>query len=136
MEFTLTHLRVLLAAIFLIAGSTLTGAALCLTGGALAASVESGASPDDRAASKIGFFQQMSSAVASDHDGDQGDCVQDCRMTCVGPTASGCCAAAILTAGCNALDRASIVACGISDTGFLGTGIDPDAFLRPPRSQV
>jgi hypothetical protein len=131
MEFTLPYLRVLLAVIFLIAGSTLASTAPCLSGGALGASVESGVSRDRLAVPEAGLAVEV-----SDHDGGQNGCMDDCRMKCVGSTASGCCGAAIPIAGGNALDRASIAACGITDTGFLATGLVPDALLRPPRSQV
>ena len=136
MELTLTHLRVLLAAILLIAGSTLASAAPCLTGGALGASVESSVSRDRMAALQAGLDQEILSSAASDHDDDQNGCMEDCSMKCVGSSASGCCAAAVPIGGCSALDRASIAACGITDIGFLATGIDPDALLRPPRSYV
>lgn len=131
MEFTLIHLRVLLAAIFLIAGSTLASSAPCLSGGVLGASVESGVSRDRMAVPEAGLDFEV-----SDHDSDQSDCMQDCRMKCVGSIASGCGASAVPIGGCNVLDRASIAAYGITDTGFLATGIDPDALLRPPRSYV
>lgn len=136
MEFTLAHIRVLLAAIFLIAGSAVASAAPLLSGAVGANSVETNLSRHPLALAEPGIEHEATALAAGRHDCNQDRCMQDCRMDCAGSATSGCCATAIPIAAGNVLDRAAIAACGIAGIGFLPTGIDPDALLRPPRSHV
>lgn len=136
MDFTLARFRVLLAAIFLIAGSVQANTAFSPARGAGGSPIVTDLSRDRLALAEVRFDGEASAVAADNHDCDQNGCTQDCRMNCIGSTASGCCATAIPIAGCNALDRVSITACGITETGFLATGINPEALLRPPRSHV
>jgi len=135
MKRTLTHLRILLAAIILIAGSAMVGSAAGLAGETLGIAVEFAIAGDSIARPANGSDQVTNPAVATDQDSHQNGCRQDCCMNCVPSAGSGCCAAAVsLTSGCKALDRASIAAYGIVDAGLLATGIDPEALLRPPQT--
>ena len=136
MEFTLAHIRVLLAAILLIAGSSLASAAPFLNGGVGANSFDTSLSRVPLALAKLGVEYEATALAAGGHVCNQNGCMPDCRSDCIGSASSGCCAAAMSFAGCNALDRASVAACGITGTGFLPAGIDPEALLRPPRSHV
>lgn len=133
MDFTLAHFRILLAAIFLIAGSMQASTAPSLAAGAGGNPIVTDLSRDRLALAEARFDREASVVAADSHDCDQNGRTQDCRVNCIGSTTSGCCASAVPIAGCNALDRASIAACGIADTGFLASGIDPEALLRPPR---
>lgn len=136
MDFTLSHFRVLLAAIFLIAGSVQANTAPSLAGGAGGNSIVTDLLRDRLSLAEVRFDGEASAVAPDSHDCGQNGCTHDCRMNCIGSTASGCCATAIPIAGCNALDRASIAACGITETEFLASGIDPEALLRPPRSHA
>ncbi|MEP9389938.1 hypothetical protein [Mesorhizobium sp. KR9-304] len=137
MKLTLTHFRVLLAAIILIAGSAMVSSGPGLAGEAWDIAVELGVAGDSTALPANGSDPLTSHIAATAQDSHHNSCRQDCSTNCMSSAGSGCCGAAVpLTKGCKALDRASIAACGITDTGFLATGIDPDALLRPPRSHV
>ena len=137
METLLTHVRVLLAVIVLIAGSVMVSGASGLAGQTLGTSLELGVASDRIALPENGLDQEISSVAATDNDSHQNSCMQDCSMNC-GPSAgSGCCiAAAPIGGGCKAFDRTSIAAYGMRDAGLLATGIDPEALLHPPRSYV
>ncbi|WP_115422000.1 MULTISPECIES: hypothetical protein [Sinorhizobium/Ensifer group] len=125
MKLTLTHLRFLLAAIILIAGSAMVSSAAGPAGYTSGIAVELAIAGDGIARPAHG----------SDQDSHKNGCRQVCCMNCVPSAGSGCCAAAVsLTSGCKALDWASIAAYGIVDAGLLAAGIDPEALLRPPQT--
>ncbi|MGI0526689.1 hypothetical protein [Rhizobium giardinii] len=135
MKRTLTHLRFLLAAIILIAGSAMVSSAPGLAGEASGIAVKFGVAGDSTARPASGSDQVTNPVAATDQDSHQIGCRQDCCMNCVSSAGSGCCAAAVSpTGGCKALDRASIAAYGIVDAGLRATGIDPEALLRPPQT--
>ncbi|MBX3572317.1 MAG: hypothetical protein KF694_08185 [Mesorhizobium sp.] len=135
MEFTLVHLRVLLAAIFLIAGSMLAGPA-AFADAVAATSAESGLARDYSASASPGINLEAEAVAVDGHACDRNGCTQDCRSNCIGSAASGCCAAAMSCVGNSVLNLAAATACGVARTGFLASGIDPEALLRPPQSHV
>jgi len=127
-----TLLRVLLAAIVLIAGSAIANAS-DLAGEVFAPTIEVGVGGGGVARPAKGSDQSASPIAATDQDSHDG-CRQDCCMNCVHSPGSGCCTANVpFVGGCGVLDRALIAAHGIMDTGFLASGIDPEALLQPPQ---
>ena len=135
MELTLAHLRVLLAAIFVIAGSMLAGAAP-FAGAVAATSGETDLTGDYSALASPGIDHETVASPVDGHACDQNGCNQDCRANCIGSAASGCCVLAISCAGNSVLNLAAVSASGIARIGFLASGIDPEALLRPPQSHV
>jgi hypothetical protein len=133
MKLTLTHFRVLLAAIILIAGSAMVSSAPGFAGEAKDIAVEFGAAGDTAALPANGSDPLTRHTAATAQDSHHNDCRQDCSTYCMSSAGSGCCGAAVpLTSGSETLDRASIAAYGM-DAGSLGTGINPEALLQPPR---
>jgi hypothetical protein len=133
MKFTLVHFRVLLAAIILIAGSAMVSSALGLAGEAWDTAFEFGVAGDSTALPANGSDPVTRHTAAAAQDSHHNCCRQDCSTNCISSTGSGCCGAAVpLTSGGETLDRASTAAYGM-DAGFLGTGINPEALLQPPR---
>lgn len=133
MRLTLNHFRILLAAIILIAGSALVSSAPGVAGEAWGIAVEFDVADDSTAFLANGSDSVTRRIAATAQDSHHNGCCQDCSTNCVSSTGSGCCGAAVpLTSGCETLDRASIAAFGL-DAGFLGTGINPEALLQPPR---
>ncbi|MDH4985085.1 hypothetical protein QEZ47_05935 [Aminobacter anthyllidis] len=133
MKLTLIHFRVLLAAIILIAGSAMVSSAPVLAGEAWGIAVEFGVADDSTAFLANGSDPVTRHTAAAAQDSHHNACRQGCKTNCISSTASGCCGAAVpLTSGYETLDRTSIAAYGL-DAGFLGTGINPEALLQPPR---
>jgi hypothetical protein len=133
MKLMLNHFCVLFAAIILIAGSAMVSSAPGLAGEAWGIAVELGVADDSTAFLANGSDSVTRRIAATAQDSHHNGCCQDCSTNCVSSTGSGCCGAAVpLTSGCETLDRASIAAYGL-DAGFLGTGINPEALLQPPR---
>lgn len=133
MKLTLIHFRVLLAAIILIAGSAMVSSAPSLDGEAWDTAVEYGIAGDSTTFPANGLGPVTRHTAATAQDSHHNDCRQDCRTNCMSSAGSGCCGAAVpLTSGCETLDRASIAAYGM-EAQFLGTGINPEAVLQPPR---
>jgi hypothetical protein len=133
MKLTLIHFRVLLAAIILIAGSAMVSNAPGLAGEAWDTAFEFGVAGDSTAFLANGSDRVTSQTAATAQDNRHNGCRQDCGTNCMTSTGSGCCGAAIpLTSGYETLVRASIAAYGM-DAGFLGTGMNPEALLQPPR---
>ena len=133
MKLTLTHFRVLLAAIILMAGSAMVSSAPGLDGEAWDTAFEFGVAGDGTALPANGSDAVTSHTAAAAQDSHHNDCRQDCRTNCMSSPGSGCCGAAVpWTTGYETLDRTSIAAYGM-DAGFLGTGINSEALLQPPR---
>lgn len=137
MEALLTHVRVLLAVVVLIAGGVVASAAFGMPGQTLGASLESGVAGDRIVFVENDLDHGINSFAAAGHDRHPIGCMQECSMNC-GPSAgSSCCASAALIGGeCEAFDRSSIPAYGIRDAGLRTTGLDPEALFDPPRSHV
>jgi len=128
----LNHFRILFAAIILVAVSAMVSSASGLAGEAWDIAVELGVAGDSTLPAN-GSDPVTSHTAATAQDSHHNGCRQDCSTNCMSSTGSGCCGAAVpLTIGCETLDRASIAAYGL-DAGFLGTGINPEALLQPPR---
>jgi hypothetical protein len=137
MELLLTHVRVLLAVIVLIAGSVMVSGASGLAGQTLGTSLELGVADDGIALPENSLDQELSSVAATDYGSHQNDCIQDCSMNCGSSVGSDCCTAtAPIGGGGRAFDRTSIAAYGMPDAGLLTTGIDPEALLHPPQNYV
>ena len=133
MKLTLTHFRVLLVAIILIAASAMVSSAPGLAGETWDTAVEFDVADDSTAFLANGSDPVTSHTAETAQDSHHNACRQDCSTNCMSSTGSGCCGAAVpLTFGCETLDRASITAYGF-DARFLGTGINPEALLQPPR---
>ena len=133
MKLMLNHFRVLFAAIILVAGSAMVSGAPVLAGEAWSIAVEFGVADDSTAFLANGSDTVTRRIAATAQDSHHNGCSQDCGTNCMSSTGSGCCGAAVpLTSGSDTLDRASIAAYGM-DAGFLGTGINPEALLQPPR---
>ena len=133
MKLTLTHFRVLLAAIILIAASAMVSSAPGLAGETWDTAVEFGVAGDSTALLANGLDPVTRHTAAAAQDSHHNGCRQDCKTNCISSTASGCCGAAVpLTSGYETLDRTSVAAYGL-DAGFLRTGMYPAALLQPPR---
>lgn len=133
MRLILNHFRVLFAAIILIAGGAMVSSAPVLAGEAWGIAVEFGVADDSTAFLANGSDTVTRRIAATAQDSHHNGCSQDCGTICMSSTGTGCCGAAVpLTSGSETLDRVSIAAYGM-DAGFLGTGINPEALLQPPR---
>lgn len=134
MKLMLSHFRVLFVAIILIAGSAMVSSAPVLAGEAWGIAVEFGVAGDSTAFLANGSERVTSHSAAKTQDTHQDGCREDCSTDCMSSTGSSCCgaAAAPLTSGRETLDRASTAAYGLN-AELLGTGINPEALLQPPR---
>ncbi len=133
MKLRLTYLQILLAVIVLIAGgammSSVAGLAVEGSDAAVGFSVAGDSTPLPANASDRASVHAAATSQESYHAG----CGLQCSSNCMSSTGSSCCNAAVpLTNGDEILDRASVAAYGI-DSWFLGTGMNPEALLQPPR---
>ncbi len=121
-----TSLRVLVAAIILIAGGAIAGVGPSPAGSDVVDEVLTGSGWDTGGTTShveaIGQYRHRN------------DCSQGCAMHCVHSAGAGCCTANVpITSGCRILDRVSVAVYGIMEAGFPPTGTNPETLLQPPQ---
>lgn len=131
MKLILAYVRVLFAAIILIAVSAIVGSAPGFAAEALGSAVQFGVAVDCAALS-ANASDHMTPVGIQDRDDHRGG--YDCRLECVHAAGSGCCVAGISAAGeYRVIDRARASDRVRADKAFLVTGLHPEALLQPPR---
>ncbi len=121
-----TNLRVLLAAIILIAGGAIAGIGPGLAGPSVVGEVLTGFGRDSGGATRH--------IEATGQDRHHNDCSQGCGMDCLHSAGAGCCTANVpTTSDCRIFDRVLVAVHGIMEAGSRAPGIDPEALLQPPQ---
>ncbi|GLS36227.1 hypothetical protein GCM10010869_18160 [Mesorhizobium tianshanense] len=128
MKTVLAQLRLLLAAILLIAG----GAAIAGFAERTSALGAGAGVTADIATLSTSASHKVIGHVASTDQGNHHASCEGC-LDCVHSTGSGCCAASISAGECGVLHDALDAVRFMAGKAFLATGIDPEALLQPPQ---